>query len=319
MKHSVVVKKIILTNFAPLVATTGLETIEIDRTGSDNNIILILGENGSGKSFLINEITPFPLEQVNFRNSSRIVPEKDGYKELQLIVDDIYLYTCKIFYTEKKTTCFLQKQNLLTGEEPIELNPSGLVTSYYEALEIEFGLNKYYTNIGYISKTVVNFIEMKPAERNSYISTWLPNIEEYLEGYKNATKKANRIKKEIESIDREIAKISSVDYEIELKNLNYKKDFLNKEIDTLKNNISKSEFFLKVNNGFLNKDLLLSMIKKLNDTKKIIDEKYNFVKEFDSVSAKNVDSEIKKLETEYLVNKEKLTNIENQINFINNK
>ena len=57
--------RIYLKNFAAFYYKLGLSEIEINKFDSPNKIVLILGENGSGKSSLLSEITPLPLEQTN--------------------------------------------------------------------------------------------------------------------------------------------------------------------------------------------------------------------------------------------------------------
>ena len=75
--------RIKLVNFIGIWHGTNRELteIEIDRTNSPNNIILILGENGSGKTSLMAEMTPLPLEHVGDRTKSRIIPDRVGIKE----------------------------------------------------------------------------------------------------------------------------------------------------------------------------------------------------------------------------------------------
>ncbi|MDE7099966.1 MAG: hypothetical protein K2N99_01935, partial [Malacoplasma sp.] len=81
-----------LVNFIGVYLGTQLTKFEIDRSKSKNNIILIIGNNGSGKSSIIAEMTPIPLEHVGSRNKSRIIPGEIGIKELDYLVDDYVLY-----------------------------------------------------------------------------------------------------------------------------------------------------------------------------------------------------------------------------------
>ena len=142
--------RIKLVNFIGIWHGTNRELteIEIDRTNSPNNIILILGENGSGKTSLMAEMTPLPLEHVGDRTKSRIIPDRVGVKELDYLVDGFILYKIKIIYDPKKTTkCFIKK--CVDGKE-IDLNPNGNVESYLEIIENELHMSKNYTNVGYL-------------------------------------------------------------------------------------------------------------------------------------------------------------------------
>lgn len=212
--------RIKLVNFAGLYTATGLTTIEIDRSDSKNNIVLILGNNGSGKSSLMNEITLLPLENVEGRNESRIIKGKDGLKEIDLIKDESWLYHIVIQYPSGKTTkCYITKQKI-GSDEIMDLNPNGNVSSYLDTIELELGVTKCYTNIGYLSSSVSNFLQMKPTERNSFISEWIADIETFLEGYKNVSKKSFHVKREIDVMNRDIGKLDADHNEIELERIN---------------------------------------------------------------------------------------------------
>ena len=163
--------RIKLVNFIGIYLGTEktVTEFELDRSKSSNNIILILGDNGSGKSSLINELTPLPLEHMGARNSSRIIPDKIGVKELDYLVDNYILYKIKIVYDPKKTTkCYITK---IVDNKEIDLNQNGNVDSYLEVIENELHMKKNYTNVGYLcgNGKSKNFVSMKPTERNNYI------------------------------------------------------------------------------------------------------------------------------------------------------
>ena len=93
--------RIKLVNFVGIYLGIGVKELEIDRSKSNNNIILLLGNNGSGKSSLLAEMTPFPLEHLGSRNKSRILKDENGkqllgIKELDYLVDGFVLYKIKI-------------------------------------------------------------------------------------------------------------------------------------------------------------------------------------------------------------------------------
>lgn len=225
-----------LVNFAGIYTATGRTEFEIDRSNSTNNIVLVLGNNGSGKSSLLNEITLLPLENVEGRSESRIIKGKDGLKEIDLVKDNEWLYEIRIVYPAGKTTkCYILKSKL-GDTNKIELNPNGNVSSYLDAVYLELGVTKCYTNIGYLSSSVSNFLQMKPTERNSFISEWISDIETFLDGYKNVTKKIYHLKKEIDVLNRDIGKMNSMNSEVELASVN---DEIKRVSDTLEDFKSK--------------------------------------------------------------------------------
>lgn len=223
-----------LVNFIGVYLGTGLTEFEIDRSRSSNNIILIIGDNGSGKTSIISELTPLPLEHFGSRNESRIIKDKVGVKELDFLVDNFIEYKIKILYDPAKTTkCFIKK--IVDGKE-IDLNPNGNVSSYMEILEHELHMKKNYTNVGYLagSGKNKNFVAMSPTERNNYISEWMPEISEFLDAFKISSKILTKLKKEIESYNKQIGNMSTINYELEL-------NYIDSNINNLTNSLKQVE------------------------------------------------------------------------------
>ena len=243
--------RIKLVNFIGIYLGTEktVTEFELDRSKSSNNIILILGDNGSGKSSLINELTPLPLEHMGARNSSRIIPDKIGVKELDYLVDNYILYKIKIVYDPKKTTkCYITK---IVDDKEIDLNPNGNVDSYLEVIENELHMKKNYTNVGYLcgNGKSKNFVSMKPTERNNYISEWMPEISEFLDAYKISAKIMSKLKKDIDNYNKQIGNMSSINYELELNYVNANLENLNKSLKELEKTITE----LKAYNSQLEK------------------------------------------------------------------
>lgn len=278
--------RIYLKNFAAFYYKLGLSEIEINRYDSPNKIVLILGENGSGKSSLLSEITPLPLEHTNNRTKSRIIPDKDGIKELEYIVDDEIFYKIYIEYS-KKTNCYISKRHI-SDSEYTELNPTGNVSTYMEILEKELGFSKNYTKVGYLTNTITNFVNMKPAERNVYISEWLPNIALFLQGYKIASKKFLQKKKDVESINRDLGKMLTINYELQLNELKNSMSYINNQIQSINDNIVKANVYLndwgnytyQFNHLAQLRDTILSNFNKLNNYRAILIEKSEKYKKY---------------------------------------
>jgi hypothetical protein len=127
----------------------------------------------------------------------RYIKDEEGRKTLTYVIsengNDILEYTCDMIFSadRRKTTCFLTKKDLITGEE-VELNPNGNVTSYLEACKVHLGYDKNYKSIGYLSEDMRNLVSMGFTERQQLISNWLPNTSEFLQASKIAQKKKNQ-------------------------------------------------------------------------------------------------------------------------------
>lgn len=223
-----------LKNFLSIYNATGKTELSFNRESSLNRLILILGANGSGKSSILDELSPLPLEHTNFRNKSRILKDKVGNKTIVYKLDNGVYYKCEIIY-DKKTICYL---NVSSDNKTWEnLNQNGNVNTYIELLETHLGFSKNYIKVGYLSSAISNFIVMKPTERNDYISEWLPDIDIYLKAHKIVTTKHNQKKREIDMINRELGKLTTINYETEINKLEVnKKEVLKQKEDCIKNN-----------------------------------------------------------------------------------
>lgn len=259
-----------LKNFEAINACMGLKEIEIDRTDSPNRIIMIKGANGSGKSTLLQELTPFNIENTLSRSSRRIPKNQEGSKEVKLIVDGRFLYHCILNYAPNKSSAYIKKYDLLLKDDNgIELNPNGNISTYEDVLNKELGLTKSFQKIGYLSPDLVNFVGMKAAERSSYISSIMPDISIFMKSYEIVTKKSNLKKREIDNLNKEIGKLTSINYETTIKNLKLKLDDLNNSIDKTKTNITKCEVYLN------NLEKYKTLFDKLNVSKQQHNELYH--------------------------------------------
>ena len=194
------ISKLLLKNYAPFYESMGIKIFEFDRSKSHNQLVLILGANGAGKSFVLTELSPEPIEHINGRITNRYIEGEEGRKEISFIVNDSSdvdtdEYKCSIIYSadRRKTVCYFTHTDLSTGEEE-ELNPNGNVSSYMECCKKYLGYEKNYKNIGYLSDDVKNLVSMSFTERQQLISNWLPNTSEFLQAGKQAQKKFNQTK-----------------------------------------------------------------------------------------------------------------------------
>ena len=101
-------RRIRIENFTILKEIMGKDSLEINFT--DNPICIIIGKNGSGKSFLMGTLSPTSFDLIKNRSGNPAIPDKIGLKELDLELDGKYLYKIKIIY-DSKTSCFIHKYN----------------------------------------------------------------------------------------------------------------------------------------------------------------------------------------------------------------
>ena len=88
-----------LKNFSTIYTAMNKKEIEIDFTKCKNNIVLLVGCNGSGKTSILSTLHPFAYAgSMDIRsNSNLIMEDKDGYKEIH-IKDNDNIYKIQHFY-----------------------------------------------------------------------------------------------------------------------------------------------------------------------------------------------------------------------------
>ena len=129
-------------------SASGKKEIFIDFTRCHNDIILIIGKNGSGKTTIWEALQPIPLPPYKF------MEKEPGFVELEYIHEDT-LYTIRIDYPitnsreRAQTKAFITKT--ISDGTVIELNPNGNIGSYKAALFSEFNLDPNFISLSQLS------------------------------------------------------------------------------------------------------------------------------------------------------------------------
>jgi energy-coupling factor transporter ATP-binding protein EcfA2 len=243
-----------------------LSVFEFDRRKSKNNLVLIVGKNGSGKSALATELSPFPNELTRGA-TERFVEGTDGRKVLEF-QNENSSWLCEIIYPAGKgTQCFIKKTDRKTGTTQ-ELNENGNVRSYLECLEKEFGLSKNYTNVGYFSEEVLNVVNMTPTVRNSLISSFLPDTAEPIDAFKVVQRKYNQVRKECDNLEDDIKKIVINEYQIELEQAEINLVSKEKRLIYVREKLSEGRLYQNQNRAVTKGAVRMEIDKFLYDVKK---------------------------------------------------
>ena len=116
----------------------------------EKKLIIINGINGSGKSSLLNELTPLPSDKNDFT--------KDGYKEIVIEHDkNIFRLICD--FSNNNYFFYLNDENL---------NVSGNITTQRELVEKYFNIND---NIHRLLIGSDNFTELSLLQRKKLFSS----------------------------------------------------------------------------------------------------------------------------------------------------
>lgn len=234
-----------LTNYIAIYNGLGINEIEIDFSKAKNKIIMIKGDNGSGKSTIYNALHPFPDTNDCF------IPDLPAEKQIDIQFDDV-IYYIRISHGINKmgarevTKAYIKKGSVYTNEVE-ELNENGNVGSFKDVIFSELSLDPNYLALTALSGNNRGLADMKPADRKKYVNAIIKDLVEYNDIYKTLTKRSSTFKSMINNLSN---KISNIGNEETLKNtLISLENRLNKLMETkdlLIEQISESKSMIKV-------------------------------------------------------------------------
>ena len=309
-------RRLKLVNYGGIYNGMGLKEIEIDFTRCQHRIILIKGDNGSGKSTIEMALKPLPDDNSAFIRGENALKEIEYIDEFENIVYSIrFIHECK--GNSRTTKGYISKG--LSLSTMVELNPSGNITSCKDIIFEEFQLDPNYITLSQLSATKRGIADLKPADRKRYVNAILTTTDVYNDMYKTLSKKASNYKAMLQSATTKLDNIGNVtllDQSIEFtsskisdaeKMLEEHYEIMNKEkgmlqsidpdnkirdkIDVLLSKLSEYE----AKRDDLNKDLnfvyrqypsLLNKPITVDDVKKLNDKLYTITNEISSIRSK---------------------------------
>ena len=199
------IKDIYLENFLGLQEGTGRSELFIDFAAMHAAGVqrcLLLGRNGSGKTTLLNALTPFPSQGDD--RSTVIIPGRAGRKVITFVKDGVEV-KCDIRWSAKgKASCFM----FIDGsEEPLRETAKGNIGEYLAAVEAYLGVTPEYLKIGRVGGRVDGFLGLGPSKRKEYIGQFMPEVEEWVQMHKNASKRLSLLKAQLSGMQVELDRI----------------------------------------------------------------------------------------------------------------
>lgn len=188
-----------LVNFIGIKNGMGKDEIEISFPEDENTITMLLGKNGSGKSTIVSQLTPF--KDTFDDRKDPIVPGKDGLKEID-ISNNGHTYLIKHIYARTPFS-FITKDG-------VELNESGGVRTFKDVIKTEFGLTEDYFKIGKIGSNTTNFIQFTTTERKEYISMFVEPVQKYIDAFDIVSDKVKINNKQIDQVTEDLSKYDSL-------------------------------------------------------------------------------------------------------------
>lgn len=195
-----------LKNFNAIHSSLNRKTIEIDFTRMEHSILLLVGTNGSCKTYILSNIHPFAfVGNVDIRSGQdMIIDGKDGEKEIHFRKgEDLYKIRHFYIYQKKgrKIKSFIEKNG-------VEMNSSGLVTTFNEIIGIEFGIDISFLKVIRLGSNVNNIVAMKSTERKESAVKLLTEVDEYIADFKRATEKVRGIKTALKNVVEKIKRLN---------------------------------------------------------------------------------------------------------------
>lgn len=300
-----------LKNFAHIFSGLGKYEIDLDFRSTHKTINVIIGKMGSCKTVILGHLQPFSsFGSLDVRNQDEIIlPEKDGRKILEVQDGDNY-YTIKHTYLWKKDHHMVKSFIAKNGNE---LNPSGGVNSFKALVEVELGITPSFLVLTRLGSNVTNLIDMKAADRKSFMASMLSGAEIYSMLYKKLNEEMRTLNAQMALIVRKITSLSNGNVE-DLKNQYHQtmdeiEDFT-KEKESIQTSISELEATIKV---ILNGRSIEAYQAEMNlhkdeseKMKDLISEKENILRELKTSqkSVSDVAKEIGSIESQLKTNEE---------------
>lgn len=271
-----------LENYIGIYNGMGLNHIEIDFSKCIHKVLIIKGDNGTGKSTIFKALTPLADSSINF------IPDKTAIKEIAYETDFQTILNIKYESIVKDgirrpTKCYL---NRLNPDGSIEnLNPSNNITTAKEVIYDILGIDDNFITLSQLSANKKGLGGLKPSERKRYVNSIISSLAVFNNIHKMISTKSTVLKSIIDSYVTKLNQIGNVAIvedaikkdTLALKELDNKKNGLISEIATIKAELSR----LDTSGNFLNyyKDLsmrkiiLEKEIRELPDVEEYSEEK----------------------------------------------
>lgn len=251
-----------LENYIGIYNGMGLNHIEIDFSKCIHKVLIIKGDNGTGKSTIFKALTPLADSSINF------IPDKTAIKEIAYETDFQTILNIKYESAVKDgirrpTKCYL---NRLNPDGSIEnLNPSNNITTAKEVIYDILGIDDNFITLSQLSANKKGLGGLKPSERKRYVNSIISSLAVFNNIHKMISTKSTVLKSIIDSYVTKLNQIGNVAIvedaikkdTLALKELDNKKNGLISEIATIKAELAR----LDTSGNFLNDYKDLSMRK----------------------------------------------------------
>lgn len=271
-----------LENYIGIYNGMGLSSIEIDFSKCIHKVLIIKGDNGTGKSTIFKALTPLADSSIDY------IPDKTAIKEIAYETDFQTILNIKYESIVKDgirrpTKCYL---NRLNPDGSIEnLNPSNNITTAKEVIYDILGIDDNFITLSQLSANKKGLGGLKPSERKRYVNSIISSLAAFNSIHKMITTKSTVLKSIIDSYVTKLSQIGNIAIvedaikkdTLALKELDNKKNGLISEIATIKAELSRldssGDFLDDYKNLSMRKIILEKEIRDLPDIEEYSEEK----------------------------------------------
>ena len=311
--------KLRLKNYLNIYNALSLNELTIDFSKCKYNIVTIFGENGSGKSSIINEIHPY------FSPSNIWIPDVSVEKSIDFLLEDntilsINYFGYKAVNTKPKQSRVYIKRIYSDGTT-IELNSNGNIASGKDIIGTLLDINDDYIQLSSLSISNKGIANMRPSERKRFLALIINNLDYYAKINKLVSQKFTVVKSFLQNLTVKLADLGDIvllEKEIarnseELSNLEVRKRIIIERQSILKSKMqtldSSGDPVIIYNNKCRLKNSMQEDLNHIN-----LDE----ISKYDEESLSKMEQDSIKLESKYEILDEQLQDISNKESIIRN-
>jgi energy-coupling factor transporter ATP-binding protein EcfA2/DNA-binding ferritin-like protein len=228
----------------------GLERLDIDFSKCTHTVVVIKGDNGTGKSTIDKALGPLNDNNIEY------IPGKSASKVIVYLLDD--MSTLSITYTSIVSEATRERRpshcsilRTFVGQQPIELNPSGNITTGKDIIYELFGLDDNFMMLSQLSANHKGLGGLRPAERKRYVNAIIDTLGAYMDMYKMFSKKSTILKSLLNSITGKLSQIGNIEI---IKDLVTKQTVELRELESKRNSLLEQTSVLKAEMDNINKE-----------------------------------------------------------------